>query len=69
MFVLQRKFGASKVDGTSELCSIFTNDGSVYTIRACVFSEILQLNPRLETEPSLLSNPCNEGFIAIVRPF
>ncbi|MEW5310569.1 MAG: hypothetical protein WDW38_002355 [Sanguina aurantia] len=56
---------------SSVLCTISSRakPPSSVTLWACIAGKLLEVNPRLLTDPSLLFNrPCCEGYVAILMP-
>ena len=64
----KKKAGAMKVRATTILCDIMTEDGTTYEAFSCVEGSLIEVNPRIVQNPSLLStDPRYAGFIAIVQ--
>lgn len=63
----KKKKGGVWVDEVNPLCVIHCTDGSEHLIRATIHGKLIEVNPELESRPSLLtSDPSFEGWIAIV---
>ncbi|KAK8792705.1 hypothetical protein WA171_002657, partial [Blastocystis sp. BT1] len=65
----KRKKGGIWVEEGTVLCDITCDDGSVYSICACLRGRLLEVNSRLLEEPWLLNQkPRTDGFIALFIP-
>ena len=53
----------------SVLAVVSCDDGTQWPVKAAVPSKLLEINPRVVADPSLLQRmPRTEGFLGIVRP-
>ncbi|KAL6070035.1 Actin-binding transcription modulator [Balamuthia mandrillaris] len=63
------KRGGHWLEPSGQLCELTCDDGTTYTVHACVRARLLEINERLKTTPSLVStHPSKEGYIAILVP-
>ena len=64
----KKKAGAMKVRTTTILCDILMEDGTSYETAACIEGSLIEVNPRIVKNPSLLTtDPKYAGFIAIIQ--
>ncbi|KAJ8025199.1 Protein Simiate [Holothuria leucospilota] len=63
------KKGAQWLANLSPICRVKCSDNSEYTIRSCIQGKLIEVNERLSTHPSLITEkPFTEGYIAIILP-
>ena len=48
------------------VCAVTVDDGSSFTVYACVRGSVIEVNERLRAEPQLLGTAA--GFIAVLAP-
>ncbi|CAK8692207.1 protein Abitram-like [Clavelina lepadiformis] len=65
----KRKRGAHWLNPSSPLCIISCEDGSRHTVYCGIRGSLIEINPRLLNDPSLLQKSYEtNGYIAIVMP-
>ena len=64
----KKKKGATKVKAGHHICEFVLEDGEKVDICSPVSGQILELNTIITTEPNLILEGPNSGFIAVVLP-
>ncbi|GJQ14044.1 hypothetical protein GpartN1_g5835.t1 [Galdieria partita] len=65
----KRKKGGRAVQPRTIICNIMTQSGTEYRVPAGVQGSLVELNGRLQSEPSLLLDKRKtEGYIAVILP-
>lgn len=65
----KRKQGGQHLVPNSILCYVDCEDGSKYSIRACIKGKLVEINQLLLSNPNLIvEKPLAQGFIAIILP-
>ena len=62
----KKKSGASFFTARDMVCAVTVDDGSSFTVYACVRGSVIEVNERLRAEPQLLGTAA--GFIAVLAP-
>ncbi|XP_024530969.1 protein Simiate [Selaginella moellendorffii] len=64
----RRKKDAQVLEENSSLCKVSSEDAE-FLVRCCIRGQLLEVNERLTSDPSLLSRkPASQGYIAILMP-
>jgi len=62
----KRKRGAIGLRVDTPICTLTMKSGKIFSIKACVNIDLVEINHRLSTQPSLiLSDPEGSGFLCI----
>ncbi|KAJ2456264.1 hypothetical protein EV183_000191 [Coemansia sp. RSA 2336] len=52
----------------TKLCTIYTANDRQFIVRAAVKGKLMEWNQRLESDPGLIQQSPEQGFIAIIKP-
>lgn len=64
----KRKRGGAFMGNHDRLCEVECDDGTSYTLRACVRGSLVEVNERLVQNPQLLHGPLADAFVAVLIP-
>ncbi|KAJ1965268.1 hypothetical protein GGI12_000872 [Dipsacomyces acuminosporus] len=57
-----------KVMPDTKLCTVYTDKGKEFVVRGAVRGLLVEWNPRIEEDPSLIARCPEQGFVAIIKP-
>jgi hypothetical protein len=61
----KRKRGCETLQSSSKLCTVHTECGKSFDVRACVDGKLAELNKRLNQAPQEIKKSPNRGYFAI----
>mmetsp|Transcript_45748 Transcript_45748/g.106897 ORF Transcript_45748/g.106897 Transcript_45748/m.106897 type:complete len:253 (-) Transcript_45748:2033-2791(-) len=64
----KRKRGGMFMGAHDRLCDVDCDDGTSYTLRACVRGHLVEVNERLAAEPELIASPRGDSYVAVFIP-
>lgn len=64
----KRKRGGTFMQNHDRLCEVDCDDGTTYTLRACVRGSLVEVNDRLAQNPQLLHGPIADAIVAVLIP-